>query len=128
MIVKLQKKVKAHGSENTDDLGEIYRIIRWQGKIASLALDSMIKIWDDGLNLISSHSLVEYYMFSLAAEGDRLYVGNGNGEIKVFDENFKHIQTVNICGDIVSDIQIYGNTLVAVSYDGTLALVDLGSF
>ena len=88
----------------------------------------MIKIWDDGLNLISSHSLVEYYMFSLAAEGDRLYVGNGNGEIKVFDENFKHIQTVKICGDIVSDIQIYGNTLVAVSYDGTLALVDLGSF
>ena len=79
MFAHLQKKIKAHGTENTDDLGEIYKMIGWGDRIASLALDSKIKLWDGDLNLLSEHWLVEYYMFSLAAKVDNLYIGNGNG-------------------------------------------------
>jgi hypothetical protein len=58
MLAKVLKKVKGHGSDFSDDLGEIYKIIPWQGKLLSLALDTYLKLWDQDLNLLATYPVV----------------------------------------------------------------------
>lgn len=52
MKVHVLKNVKAHGSEFSDDLGEIQQLVSWKDKIISLGLDGSIKIWSSDLELM----------------------------------------------------------------------------
>ncbi len=79
MLAKLLKKVKGHGSDLSDDLGEIYKLIPWQGKLLSLALDALLRVWDQDLNLLATHPVIEYYMIALETHSNEVYIGNGHG-------------------------------------------------
>jgi hypothetical protein len=52
MKVHILKNIKAHGSELSDDLGEIQQLISWKDKLISLGLDGLIKIWSHDLEIL----------------------------------------------------------------------------
>lgn len=112
----------------SDDLGEIYKVIAWRDYVVSLALDNYIKIWDGDLKLVSSHYMTGYNLISLACDHDHLYLGDGDGNIRILDEQLKVMKWLKICEDNISDIKIYGERLVATAYDGTIATVDLKTY
>jgi hypothetical protein len=64
-------------------------------------------------------------MIALEALANEIYIGNGNGEIKVLDETFKLKRAIKICSDVISDIKAFGDILTVTSYDGTVATVNL---
>lgn len=112
----------------SDDLGEIYKVIAWRDYIVSLALDSYIKIWDFDLKLISSHFMTGYNLISLACDQDHLYLGDGDGNVRILDDQLKVKKWLKICEDNISDIRIYGERLIATAYDGTIATVYLKTY
>jgi hypothetical protein len=65
-------------------------------------------------------------MVSLACHEDEIFIGNGNGEVKIFGEKLNLLKTIKICGDVISDIKVYDGCLLAITaYDGTIAVYNL---
>jgi WD40 repeat protein len=106
-------------------LGEIYRVEKWKDNIVSFALDSYVKVWTKDLELIESKFLNGYNQISLTVDKDKLYIGDGNGTIRVFNAKFEQENTIKICEDSISDIKIIDEFLFATAFDGTIAAFNL---
>lgn len=78
--------------------------------------------------MVSSHFMTGYNLISLACDHDHFYLGDGDGNVRILDDQFKVKKWLKICEDNISDIKIYGERLIATAYDGTIATIDLKTY
>ncbi len=112
---------------NIDDLSSMKAIGNY---LFASGYKGEIFIVDLRTNKIIYKTRLNYHVFTICINGDKLYVG-GNGYVSIFNiEDFNDIslsRTLNI-STAVSDIKIRNNTMIIAEGNNGIALMDLKTY
>jgi hypothetical protein len=78
-LVQIKQIIKAHGSQNTDDCGEIQALISFTDKYVSVGLDSTAKAWSYDHQLLTTTNIHGDYPLCIKHINKHIIIGNGRG-------------------------------------------------